>query len=700
MTRANETIPTRIGNFLPNIKDRHGNFKFSELFQSPYFYLGLILKLIFIVSFSSGYITELFHPVLEHIHNNGLKDFYNHFSNILPNAFPYPPLMLLIIGAPTTFLKLIGLGSTPLISGIIIKCIILLFDIVGLIILYRWAKEKAYYVLLLYWLSPLCLFVNYGFGQLDCIPTSLAICALYFLFKRNNVLAFVLLGLATATKTHIVILLPFFLLFHFRISNTLLKSLLYTLASILIFLIACIPFLNQNFINMVFMNEAQKRALSLKITYGDELNLYIVPFVIIILGIYTALQKRLSKDTLIMLIGFTFGCILLFSHPSVGWNIWIIPFLGYFFIKRKGKSWILFLSFQAVSILLFFTEMSVNNLENLFLFGHRVNFEVNHFFNDILFTFSKALLLTSCVWVYMKGISLFSKKLLYSKPILVGIAGDSGVGKSTLADSVRKVFGKMNTTILAGDDMHRWKRGDENWSQFTHLNPKANQLYEEFHFLNALKQGTQISRRRYDHDKGSFLNATTVDPRPLVLFEGLHSFFLEQVRGLYDLKIYVSPDEELRREWKITRDVNVRGKERSQAIQQIEERISDGKSFISPQQEYADLIISISKKDQTFEYKFILSNTFDILPFVESLENLDESNFSYKHWFESSRQTIRCSGNLTPNSIEKIRNTFLSELDDLGAVEIDWSKGSLILPQLIVSYLILYKVRSSNESIS
>lgn len=682
---------------LINVRDREGRSKVSEIFTHPLFYIGLCIKVIFLFTLSSKYLSDLFIPVANYIQTESLLNFYDYFAVRNPDSFPYPPLMLLLLSPFFLIMKVLGIQSSAFVSGVIIKLTIFTFDLLGLIILYRWAKDKGQKVLYLYWLSPIYLIVSYAYGQLDCIPTTLAIMALYFLFKRKLIISMLIISLSILTKTHMAILLPLFVLYWLR-NNGSKKEILIGISVTIINIFAFVlPFLNENFIQMVFFNNAQQKAVSIGLSFTNKATLYLAPFVIFILGIYTLLIKNLNKDTILMLIGFVFGCTLLFSFPSVGWYSWVIPFFGYFFIRHNDQSWLLFLAFQIVSILHIITFPHSNQYEVLNLLDFQLSLSTSSVISNLIFTLSKALLITTCIWIYFKGISHYSKMLLYARPFLIGIAGDSGSGKSTLSNSIRSVFGAFNTTILHGDDMHRWKRGDEKWSQFTHLNPKANELYSEYHFLKAMKKGIKASRRKYDHNTGEFLEATPVKSKPLIIFEGLHSFYLKHVRELFDLKIYLSPDENLRRTWKVERDVSERGKDRNQAMKQIEDRIKDGESFISPQKEHADIIIQTFKKGGKLNVRYHISNTFDISPIVDKVENTYDKELKIKHWYESDTQVIETIGAAQPKLLNETRNIFLKELDDFGIDEIEWENSHLSIAQLLITYLAIYKVRQSNE---
>ena len=162
------------------------------------------------------------------------------------------------------------------------------------------------------------------------------------------------------------------------------------------------------------------------------------------------------------------------------------------------------------------------------------------------FTFLQTCLILNAFWIFKGGLKRSMSRKIINKPFLVGIGGDSGVGKSTITRLLVILFGESNATVIRGDDMHRWERGDEHWEEHTHLSPKANHLHEDIKYLKLLKLGRSIYRRIYDHNTGKFTQPSKTHPNNVIIFEGLHPFYISAKRDLFDLKVFIEPDEELR----------------------------------------------------------------------------------------------------------------------------------------------------------
>lgn len=180
-------------------------------------------------------------------------------------------------------------------------------------------------------------------------------------------------------------------------------------------------------------------------------------------------------------------------------------------------------------------------------------------------------------------------KIILSKCNIFAICGDSGSGKTTLGNLLKKYFN--NSFMLECDRYHKWERGDENWSKFTHLNPNANHLEKMSDDIFDLKVGKTIYHVDYDHSTGKFTEKEEINSSENIIVCGLHSMLLKN-QSPYDLKIYIDTDNNLKNKWKIKRDVTERGYTLDRVLKQIEHRKSDYNKFIKPQKQNSDIIIN------------------------------------------------------------------------------------------------------------
>ena len=324
-------------------------------------------------------------------------------------------------------------------------------------------------------------------------------------------------------------------------------------------------------------------------------------------------------------------------------------------------------------------------------------------FVNLSFTFLQAMLLVNCVSIYLSGIKSYANYKMFSTPFILGICGDSAAGKTTISKALEKVFTKDNTTLMQGDDMHKWERENKNWSKFTHLNPKSNFLHNEISQIRAIKSNKVINRKNYNHDTGRFTEVKKFKPSNLIIYEGLHSFYIKQVRDLFDLKIFINPSDELRNFWKIKRDTESRGYSENKISKQIKDREQDSNKFIKSQIQHADIVIEffLNKKINENDYdkntllKISIENSFYLDPLYNEFASYDSLKVIHEY-NEDDRQTLELNGNLTNEDVDCIaRNLALNqELEDLGIYEPNWHKDYLGIIQIFIVYCVIKNLES------
>lgn len=225
------------------------------------------------------------------------------------------------------------------------------------------------------------------------------------------------------------------------------------------------------------------------------------------------------------------------------------------------------------------------------------------------------------------------------KPVLVGIAGDSGSGKSTFVKTLSNLLGEKNVREICFDDYHSLDRQERQAVGITPLHPRANNLGLAIEHMWILKQGKKILKPVYDHSTGKFGEPEWVFPVPYIICEGLHTFYFSVLASIYDLKIYYDTDLELKIIWKIQRDVIERGYFAEKVIEEIRERQKDIRNFVEPQSQYADILLKLKPQSNTSEIVVQWNESLESNWF-KSVLNEPEGWNSHTEWYGGKKWNV------------------------------------------------------------
>lgn len=183
-----------------------------------------------------------------------------------------------------------------------------------------------------------------------------------------------------------------------------------------------------------------------------------------------------------------------------------------------------------------------------------------------------------------------------SKPdrvVLIGVAGDSGCGKSTFLRRLTDLFGEDLVTVICLDDYHCLDRKQRKETGITALDPRANNFDLMYEQIKALKNGQSINKPIYNHETGMIDPPEVIEPNHIIVVEGLHPLYDERVRSLLDFSVYLDISDDVKIAWKIQRDMAERGHRYEDVIAAINARRPDFSAYIEPQREFADMVIQV-----------------------------------------------------------------------------------------------------------
>ena len=178
-----------------------------------------------------------------------------------------------------------------------------------------------------------------------------------------------------------------------------------------------------------------------------------------------------------------------------------------------------------------------------------------------------------------------------NRPIMLAIAGDSAAGKTTLTQGLVDALGEERITSICVDDYHRFDRQERKGLPFTALHPECNYVQIMEQHLQLLGTGQPILKPVYDHGTGGLVRPELIEPREFVIVEGLLPLHTKLARACFDITVYLDPVEEIRTEWKVSRDTKKRGYTRQQVLDELAKREPESAEFIRPQRGFADIVV-------------------------------------------------------------------------------------------------------------
>ncbi len=260
------------------------------------------------------------------------------------------------------------------------------------------------------------------------------------------------------------------------------------------------------------------------------------------------------------------------------------------------------------------------------------------------------------------ALRLFSRKgNRATAPIMLGVVGDSGCGKSTLVRGLQQLYGKNRVTEICLDDYHRYDRLERVKRQLTALDPEANDLPLMAEHLQLLREGRRIVKPVYNHSTGRFSQPEAVIPRQVVIVHGLFTLFNPEMAGLFDMGIYLDPQETLRQEWKVARDTLKRGYSLEEVLRQIQERQPDAARYIHPQKAAADLVINFRRPISLLETNTALD--VRLTPAADwEWPNVPPEMLARRPGL-SAGQSLEISGRIDRLAAERLGRSFLAPAD-------------------------------------
>ena len=186
-----------------------------------------------------------------------------------------------------------------------------------------------------------------------------------------------------------------------------------------------------------------------------------------------------------------------------------------------------------------------------------------------------------------------------SEPLIIGIAGGSGSGKTTFASEIQQILGDDLCVVVHADDYYK-------------PNPPAGTDFDspdaiEFDLLHAhllaLKEGQSIQSPCYDFGVTDRIGVKQLDAKKIVIVEGFLLFVMPEIRDLLGVTIFLDADSDILCLRRLERDLLVLNQPFPQTKEYYLNRVKPGfEKFIAPTKQYADFVINTgAPKDQIID---------------------------------------------------------------------------------------------------
>ena len=180
------------------------------------------------------------------------------------------------------------------------------------------------------------------------------------------------------------------------------------------------------------------------------------------------------------------------------------------------------------------------------------------------------------------------------KILVIGIAGGTGSGKTTLMENLIREFRDV-VTVLSHDNYYK-RHDDMTYEERCRLNydePDALETDLMARHLDALRRGETIDCPVYDftvHNRSD--KTVAIVPRKVIIVEGILIFENKPLRDLMDIRIFVDTDADVRLCRRILRDVTQRGRTLQSVLQQYQETVKPmHEKYVEPSKKFADIVV-------------------------------------------------------------------------------------------------------------
>jgi len=242
------------------------------------------------------------------------------------------------------------------------------------------------------------------------------------------------------------------------------------------------------------------------------------------------------------------------------------------------------------------------------------------------------------------------------RPVMLGIVGDSGSGKTTITRGIVRLLGDDRITAFCTDDYHRFDRQQRSERGMTPLHPDCNYLDIMAQHLGLLRNNQPILKPTYRHQDGTFGPPVYLQPARFAITEGLLAFATHEMCTMFDVRVYLDPPEDLRRHWKVQRDCSRRGYTTDEVLAELDRREPDSETFIRPQRSRADVVVSFQPNSDDsqdhLDARLILRDTLPQPDFSDLVADQERDGLTLVA--RTGEQELHVPGTIRPERAQEI----------------------------------------------
>ena len=186
--------------------------------------------------------------------------------------------------------------------------------------------------------------------------------------------------------------------------------------------------------------------------------------------------------------------------------------------------------------------------------------------------------------------------------ILIGIAGGTGSGKTSIANYLLKQFGNDELIVIEQDSYYKdnsnLSMDERNQQNFDHPEAIDIQLFNKQ--MESLLDGKPVKIPIYDFSNHNRIEEfQLVKPTKIIIIEGILTLHFESLRKLMDIKVFVDVPDKIRFKRRLSRDIKKRGRTLMSVTNQYENTVYPMyKQFVEPSKDFADIIITGGAKNK------------------------------------------------------------------------------------------------------